>query len=102
MASDLPPQCQCDDPELDGTDWQHPAFTRGVDYAVTILYGKINTWLDNQERSGLMASPELNRIKMRIHDLISSRGETRFTLCLSAILNAILLVLVVLLYRGLL
>lgn len=48
IASDAMNVVLMDDPEMDGTDWAHPAWHRGNDYAHAMLVAEANRILDSE------------------------------------------------------
>lgn len=65
-----------DNPEYDATDFAHPAFWRGQDYAVNSLCLAINNILDGKGIHGIAQEP-WEATRKRIQSLISiSEGAT--------------------------
>ena len=68
------PGCEHDDPDLDATDFAHPAWWRGNDYAYHMVCQKIAAVLDGKDDgSGVINGSELETIRRRIMALMEGR-----------------------------
>lgn len=60
-----------DDPELDATDYAHPAWWRGEEHAVEMLVHRMEKILDGKDsEAGIMGHAGLEKVRRRIIELV--------------------------------
>lgn len=59
-----------DDPNLDGTDFAHPAFWRGHDHAVGVMCNKITAILDGKDAGAGVCGEPWEGVRRRVMALV--------------------------------
>ena len=57
---------QQDNPELDGSDWSHPAWWRGHDHTTTMFCKKVNDILDGKDDGAGVGNPPWETLRRRL------------------------------------
>jgi hypothetical protein len=69
-----------DDPELDGTDFAHPAWWRGHEYTTDMFCRNVNKILDGKDHGRGSNYEPWGALRRRLLDIVSNRGENDTTI----------------------
>lgn len=62
-----------DNPDLDGTDFAHPAWVRGNDHGLAVVCQKVNAILDGTDSNGIASEP-WQSLRQRLYDIRTLLG----------------------------
>ena len=65
---------KADDPEMDGTDFAHPAYLRGEEHAAKIICKMVNDILDGTASKAGTASNPWQQLRQRLYDIRTLLG----------------------------
>jgi hypothetical protein len=63
-----------DDPELDGTDWAHPAWWRGHDHTTKVFCHLVTEILDGKDDGTGVNHEPWHTVRRRLLTLVGTRG----------------------------
>lgn len=68
-----------DNPENDCTPYQHPAYSRGEKWAMTVICREINNILDGKDIGGVATDQNFQALKERLAKLVAAPPAPAFT-----------------------
>ena len=63
-----------DSPDLDATDFAHPAWWRGHDYAMSLICADLRMVLAGEEPAGTCAEP-YESVRRAVWELVTKKGK---------------------------